>query len=134
MKINICATPVSLAAVVVAHVCDNVRLHHLQKCLYYRIQEEGIAAAGVYFCAMDFFFFWGGWGRVRYGHRWWVYSAGGRSDAHFLCMLTSTCRWMCGENSTGGSSTVKQIKGVGGGVAWLIVEWWGNSVTSTLGP
>ena len=47
MKINICATPVSLAAFVVANVCDNVRLHHLQECLYYRIQEEGNCSAGV---------------------------------------------------------------------------------------
>ena len=60
MKINICATPVSLAAFVVANICDNVRLHHLQECLYYRMQEEGnwllIAVAGVYCCALDFFF------------------------------------------------------------------------------
>ena len=77
------------------------------KCLYYRIQGEGNCNRDC--CAMDFFF--GGVGE-RYGHRWWVYSAGGGSDAHFLCMLTSTCRWMCGENSTGGSSAVKQIKGV----------------------
>ena len=65
MKINICSTPVSLAAFVVANVCyiiislfahsetmivsiehsktHNVRLQHLQDCLYYRtcIQEEG---------------------------------------------------------------------------------------------
>ena len=69
MKINICATPVSLAAFVVTNVCDNVRLHHLQECLYYRIQEKGnwllIAAAGVYCCAMDLYFFLGGWGRGK---------------------------------------------------------------------
>ena len=41
MKINIYETPVSLAAFVVVNVCDNVRLHHLPECLYYRIQEEG---------------------------------------------------------------------------------------------
>ena len=60
MKINICATPVSLAAFVVANVCDIVRLHHLQECLYYRIQEEGNCSRGVYCCAMDFFFVRGG--------------------------------------------------------------------------
>ena len=48
-----------------------------------------------------FFFLGGGGVEERYGHRWWVYSAGGGSDAHFLCMLTSTCRWMCGEKCTG---------------------------------
>ena len=63
MKINICATPVSLAAFVVAHFCDTFRLHHLQEYLYYRIQEEGNCSAGVYCCAMDFVgFFWGGGG------------------------------------------------------------------------
>ena len=41
MKINICATPVSLSVFVVANVCDNVTLHHLQKSLNYRIREEG---------------------------------------------------------------------------------------------
>ena len=41
MKINICATPVSLAAFMVANVCDNLRLQHVQDCLYNRIQEEG---------------------------------------------------------------------------------------------
>ena len=46
MEINICATPVSPAAFVVAYVCDNVRLHHLQECLYYRIQEEGNCSRG----------------------------------------------------------------------------------------
>ena len=56
MKINICATPVSLAAFVVANVCDNVRLHHLQERLYYRIQEEGNCSRGIYFCEIDFFF------------------------------------------------------------------------------
>ena len=41
MKINICATPVSLVAFVVANVCDNVRLQQLQDCCYYGIQEKG---------------------------------------------------------------------------------------------
>ena len=67
MKINIFATPVSLAAFMVANVCDNVRLHHLQECLYYCIQEEGNAAVGVYCCAMDLFSGGGGWGRGKVG-------------------------------------------------------------------
>ena len=51
----------SLAAFVVANVCDNVRLHHLQECLCYRIQEEGNCGRG---CILlrDVFFFGGGWG------------------------------------------------------------------------
>ena len=80
-----------------------------------------IAAAGVYCCAMDFFRRGGGWGvggggwgrGIDGGCIWLV----GESDAHFLCMLTSTCRWMCVENSTGGSSAVRQIKGVGWGLS-----------------
>ena len=64
MKINIYATPVSLAAFVVANVCDNVRQHHLQECLYYRIQEEGNCSRG---CILlrDRFMFFGGWGWGR---------------------------------------------------------------------
>ena len=46
MKIDICTTLVPLAAFVVANVCDNVRLHHLQECLYYRIQEDGNCSCG----------------------------------------------------------------------------------------
>ena len=113
MKIDICATPVSLAAFVVA-VFDNVRRHHLQECLYYRIQEEGNYSRGCIIVARWIFFLgWGGVGDIT--PRWWVYSAGGESDTHCLCMLTSACKWMCGENSTGGSSVVRQIKGVGWG-------------------
>ena len=58
MKINICSTPVSLAAFVVANVCDNVRLHHLQECLYYRVREEGNCSRG---CILlrDGSMFWG---------------------------------------------------------------------------
>ena len=48
MKIYICATPVSLAAFVVANVCDNVRLKQLQVCCCYDIQGRVIAAVGVY--------------------------------------------------------------------------------------
>ena len=62
MKINICATTVSLAAFVVANVCDNVRLHHLQKCLYYRIQEEGNCSRGYIFLRDRFFLRGGGVG------------------------------------------------------------------------
>ena len=46
MNIYICATPLSLADFVVANVCDNVRLHHLQDCLYYHIHEEGNCSRG----------------------------------------------------------------------------------------
>ena len=67
MKINICATPVSLAAFVVANVCDNVRLHHLQECLYYRIQEEGNCSRGCILLRDGFIFILGGgwWGREK---------------------------------------------------------------------
>ena len=95
MKINICATSVSLAVFVVANVCDNFRLHHLQKCSYYRIQEEGNCSRGCILLRDGFFFFFGGGeGGVgeTYGHRWWVYSTGGGSDAHFWCMLTTTMK------------------------------------------
>ena len=60
MRINICATPVSLAAVVVANVCDNVRLHHLQECLYYRIQGEGNCSRRWILMRDEFTFFLGG--------------------------------------------------------------------------
>ena len=60
MKINICATPVSLAAFVAPNVCDNVRLHHLQECLYYRIQEEGNCSRRGCILLRDGFFFGGG--------------------------------------------------------------------------
>ena len=101
----------SLAAFVVANVCENVRLHHLHECLYYRIQEEGNCSRRCILLRNGFFF--GGGVGERYGHRWWVYSAGGGNDAHFLCMLTSTYRWMCGENSTGiiGCQTDKGVWG-----------------------
>ena len=62
MKINICAKPVSLAAFMAANVYDNVRLHHLQKCLYYRIQEDGNCSRGCILLRDGFFFFWGGGG------------------------------------------------------------------------
>ena len=76
MNIYICATPVSLAAFVVANVCDNVRLQHLQDCLYYRIKEKGNRSR-------DGFIFEGGIGK-KLVHRLLVYLAGGiRSDAHF---------------------------------------------------
>ena len=85
MNIYICATPVSLAAFVVANVCDNVRLQQLQDCLYYCIQEKGNRSRGCILMRDGFI-----WGiDCRY-----IRPVGG-SDPHFLCMLTS--RWMCGE-------------------------------------
>ena len=60
MKIDICATHVSLAAFVVANVCDNVRLHHLQECLYSRIKEEGNCSRGCILLRDGFIFFEGG--------------------------------------------------------------------------
>ena len=76
MNIYTCATPVTLAAFVVANVCDNVRLHHLQDCLYYRIQDKGNRSR---WCILmrDGFIFGGGIGE-RLGHRLWVYLTGGR--------------------------------------------------------
>ena len=65
MKSNICATPVSLAAFVVANVCDNVRLQHLQDCLYYRIQEEGNNCSRVYIDVRWIYFL--GLGRAKVG-------------------------------------------------------------------
>ena len=46
MKVNICASLVSLPAFVVANVCDNVRLQYLQDCCYYGIQEKGNCSRG----------------------------------------------------------------------------------------
>ena len=56
MSIFICATPVSLAAFVVANVCDNVRLQHLQDCLHYRIQKKGIRTRGCILMRNGFIF------------------------------------------------------------------------------
>ena len=72
VKINICATPVSLAAFVVENVCDNVNLQHLHDCLCYRIQEEGNCSRGC--IMMDDGYIFGGWGRGIDGG----YLAGGR--------------------------------------------------------
>ena len=44
MKVNICASLVSLPAFVVANVCD--RLQYLQDCCYYGIQEKGNCSRG----------------------------------------------------------------------------------------
>ena len=84
MKINIYATPVSVAAFVVANVCDNVRRHHLQECLYYRVQEEGNCIRGCILLRVDFF------GRgVMHGKGMGIdggyirLATGGGSDAHF---------------------------------------------------
>ena len=46
MKVNICASLVSLPAFVVSNVCDNVRLQYLQDCYYYGIQEKGNCSRG----------------------------------------------------------------------------------------
>ena len=46
MKVNICASLVSLPAFVVANVRDNVRLQYLQDCCYYGIQAW--APAGIF--------------------------------------------------------------------------------------
>ena len=70
-------------------------------------------------------FIFGGWGRGKVRTSivgifvWW------EGVSHILCMLTF--KWMCGENSTGGSSAGRQIKGVGWGR--LEVVWWGCHVT-----
>ena len=76
MIFYICVTPVLLAAFVVANVCDNVRLQHLQDHLYYRIQEKGNCSRR---CILmrDGFIFGGGIGD-RLGHRLRVYLADGR--------------------------------------------------------
>ena len=65
MKINICATPVSLVAFVVANVCDNVRLQQLQDCCYYGIQEEGNCSRGCILMSEGFIF--RGWDRGKVG-------------------------------------------------------------------
>ena len=76
MNIYICTTPVPLAAFVVANVCDNVRLQHLQDCLYYCIQEKGNRSRGCILMRGGFIF--GSGIEERLGHRLWVYLAGGR--------------------------------------------------------
>ena len=49
MKVNICASLVSLPAFVVANVRDNVRLQYLQDCCYYMVyRRRVIVAVGVY--------------------------------------------------------------------------------------
>ena len=52
MKVNICASLVSLPAFVVANVRDNVRLQYLQDCCYYGTcivyRRRVITAVGVY--------------------------------------------------------------------------------------
>ena len=47
MKVNIYATPVSVAAFVVANVRDNVRLQQLQDYCYMIYRRRVIAAVGV---------------------------------------------------------------------------------------
>ena len=56
MKVNICATPMSLPAFVVANVCDNVRLCHMSDCCYYGIQEKGNCSRGCILMGEGFLF------------------------------------------------------------------------------
>ena len=63
MNINICATSMSLAAFVVANVCDNVRLQKLQDRCIYGIQERGNCSRGCILMREGFIF--GGWGRRK---------------------------------------------------------------------
>ena len=65
MKVNICATLVSLQAFVVANVRDNVRLQYLQDCCYYGIQEKGNCSRGCILMHEGFIF--GVWGRGKVG-------------------------------------------------------------------
>ena len=65
MKVNICASLVSLPAFVVANVRDNVRLQYLQDCCYYGIQEKGNCSRGCILMREGFIF--GGWGRGKVG-------------------------------------------------------------------
>ena len=65
MKVNICASLVSLPAFVVANVRDNVRLQYLQDYCYYGIQENGIYSRGCILMREGFIF--GGWGRGKVG-------------------------------------------------------------------
>ena len=120
MKVNICASLVSLPAFVVANVRDNVRLLYLQDCCYYGIQEKGNCSRGCILMREGFIF--GGWGRGKVGTS--IVGIFGRWEG-VSCMLTF--KWMCGENSTGGSSAGRQIQGVGWG-RWEVV-WWGCHVT-----
>ena len=48
MKVNICASLVSLPAFVVANVRDNVRLQNLQTVVIMIYRKRVIAAVGVY--------------------------------------------------------------------------------------
>ena len=66
MKVNICASLMSLPAFVVANVCDNVRLQYLQDCCYYGIQENGNCSRGCILMREGFIFL-GGWGRGKVG-------------------------------------------------------------------
>ena len=63
MKVNICASLVSLPAFVVANVRDNVRLQYLHDCCYYGIQEKGNCSRGCILMREGvIIFFWGGGG------------------------------------------------------------------------
>ena len=89
MKVNICATPVSVAAFVVANVRDNVRLQQLQDYCYYDIQKEGNCSRG---CNDGRGIYFLGWGRGKVGTS--IVGIFGRWEGVSnicLCMLTSGC-------------------------------------------
>ena len=123
MKVNICASLVSLQVFVVGNVRDNVRLQYLQDCCYYGIQEKGNCSRGCILMREGFIF--GGWGRGKVRTSIVGIFRRGRECRTFLCMLTF--KWMCGENSTGRSLAGRQIKGVGWGR--LEVVWSGCHVS-----
>ena len=82
MKVNICASLVSLPAFVVANLRDNVKLQYLQDCCYYGIQKKDNCSRGYIVIREGFFF--GGWGigkgrDIDCGYIWTVRG----SVAHF---------------------------------------------------
>ena len=64
MKVNICASLVSIPAFMVANVRDNVRLQYLQDC-YYGIQEKGNCSRGCILMREGFIF--RGWSQGKVG-------------------------------------------------------------------
>ena len=82
MKVNICASLVSLQAFVVANVRDNVRLQYLQDCCYYGIQEKGNCSRGCIWMREGFIFWGVGQGKGRDIDCGYIWTVGG-SVAHF---------------------------------------------------
>ena len=82
MKVNICASLVSLQAFVVANVRDNVRLQYLQDCCYYGIQEKGNCSRGCILMREGFIFGGVGQGKGRDIDIGYIWTVGG-SVAHF---------------------------------------------------